>query len=151
MDRERSARRRRVTATLLLVALGCSGAAVYAERRAERQLGEAAGHVVRTGAYKVNEHWHREVEFRYECSGVTYLGRESRLLRKSFRNEAEVLSSAPELSPGSTVAVYYDKAAPGSATLEAGTRTFRFFAAAGLLWFLLACLWFVYDRSQNRD
>jgi len=109
--------------------------------------------VVRTRAYKINEHWHREVEFRYEHSGVTYLGRESRLLRKSFKNEAEVLSSAAELSPlspGDPVVVYYDEKVPETATLDAGTRSFRFFAAAGLLWFLLACLWFVYDRSQNR-
>jgi hypothetical protein len=137
--------------TLLLVGLGCSITAIYAERRADRQLGQATGQVVKTRAYKVNEHWHREVEFRYEYSGATYFGRDSRLLRKSFRNEAEVLSSTPELSPGSSVPVYYEAKAPSIATLDAGTRSFRFFAAAGLLWCLLACLWFVYDRSQNRD
>ena len=70
-------------------------------------------------------------------------------MRKSFRNEAEVLSSAPELTPGGSVVVYYDENAPGVATLDAGTRSFPFFAAAGLFWVLLACLWFAYDRSQR--
>jgi hypothetical protein len=123
---------------------------VYAERRAARPLSEVQGRVVSARAYKINAHWHRDVEFRYQRAGVTYQGRDSRLLRKSFKNEAEVLASAPELSPGRPVAVYYDEHAPGDATLDAGTRSFRFFAAAGLLWFVLACLWFAYDRAQNR-
>jgi len=147
---ERSARRRRVTVTLLLVGLGCSGAALYAERRAALQRSEIQGQVIRTRAYKINSHWHREVEFRYERAGAVYQGRESRLLRRSFRNEAEVLASAPELGPGRPVLVYYDPKAPSDATLEAGTRSFRFFAAAGFLWICLACLWFVYDRAQNK-
>lgn len=151
MSIERSARRRRVTVTLLLVAFGCAGAALYAERRASRPLTEVRGHVVRTQAYRINEHWHRDVEFRYERAGVSYQGRDSRLLRQSFRNEAEALASAPELAPGQEISVYYDARAPGDATLDAGTRSFRFFAAAGLLWLMLACLWFIYDRAQDRD
>ena len=148
---ERSARRRRVTVTLLLVAIGCSGAGLFAERRARRELSEIQGQVVRTRAYEVNAHWHRDVEFRYERSGVTYQARDSRLLRTSFKNEAEALASAPELAPGKRVTVYYDPNTPGDATLDAGTRSFRFFAAAGLLWLVLACLWFAYDRAQSRD
>lgn len=150
MTGERSARRRRVTVTLLLVALGCSGAALYAERRAARPLAEVQGEVTSVRAYKIDAHWHRDVEFRYQRAGATYQRRDSRLLRRSFRNEAEVLASSPELSPGRPVAVYYDENAPGDATLDAGTRSFRFFAAAGLLWLVLACLWFAYDRAQNR-
>lgn len=150
MTGERSARRRRVTVTLLLVALGCSGAGLYAERRASRQLSEVQGQVVSVRAYKINAHWHRDVEFRYQRASVAYQGRDSRLLRRSFRNEAEVLASAPELAPGRPVTVYYDETAPGDATLDAGTRSFRFFAAAGLLWLMLAGLWFFYDRAQNR-
>lgn len=150
MMAQRSARRRRVTVTLLLVALGCLGAALYAERRAARPLSAAEGQVVSVRAYKVNEHWHRDVEFRYQRAGSVYQGRDSRLLRGSFRNEAEVLASAPELAPGKPVAVYYDAKAPHQAALDAGARSFRFFAAAGLLWLVLACLWFVYDRVQNR-
>lgn len=151
MTGARSARRRRVTVTLLLVALGCSGAALYAERRASRQLSEAEGQVVSVRAYKINTHWHRDVEFRFERAGVAYQGRDSRLLRRSFRNEAEVLASAPELAPGRPVAIYYDANAPHEAALDAGARSFRFFAAAGFLWLLLACLWFIYDRAQNRE
>ena len=150
MTGERSARRRRVTVTLLLVALGCFGAALYAEHRASRPLSEVKGQVVSVRAYKINAHWHRDVEFRYQRAGATYQGRDSRLLRRSFRNEAEVLASAPELSPGRPVAVYYDENARGNATLDADPRSFRFFAAAGVLWLVLACLWFVYDRAQNR-
>jgi len=151
MADERSARRRRVTVTLLLVAVGCSGAALYAERRATRAISEIQGQVVRTRAYKVDAHWHRHVEFRYERAGVSYQGRDSRLLRASFKNEAEALASAPELAPGKRVTVYYDPHSVGDATLDKGTRSFRFFAAAGLLWLVLACLWFAYDRAQNRD
>lgn len=136
--------------TVLVVALGCFGAALYAERRASRQLGEAQGRVVSVRAYKIDTHWHRDVEFRFERAGVAYQGRDSRLLRRSFRNEAEALASAPELAPGKPVAVYYDAKAPHQAALDAGARSFRFFAAAGLLWLVLACLWFVYDRVQNR-
>ena len=151
MADERSVRRRRVTVTLLLVAVGCSGAALYAERRATRAISEIQGQVVRTRAYKVDAHWHRDVEFRYERAGVSYQGHDSRLLRASFKNEAEVLASAPELAPGKRVTVYYDPNSVGDATLDAGTRSFRFFAAAGLLWLVLACLWFAYDRAQSRD
>jgi len=140
-----------VTVTLLLVALGCLGAGLYAERRATRELSEIQGQVIRTRAYEVNAHWHRDVEFRYERAGVTYQGRDSRLLRASFKNEAEVLASAPELAAGKRVTVYYDPQRPGDAALDAGTRSFRFFAAAGLLWLVLACLWFGYDRAQQRD
>lgn len=136
--------------TLLLVAIGCFGAALYAERRVSRQLSEADGRVISVRAYKIDKHWHRDVEFRFERAGVAYQGRDSRLLRRSFRNEAEVLASAPELAPGKPVAVYYDAKAPHQAALDAGARSFRFFAAAGLLWLVLACLWFVYDRVQNR-
>lgn len=150
MTAVRSARRRRVSVTLLLVALGCFGAALYAERRASRQLSEAQGRVLSVRAYKIDTHWHRDIEFRFERAGVAYQGRDSRLLRRSFRNEAEVLASAPELAPGKPVAVYYDAKAPQQAALDAGSRSFRFFAAAGLLWLVLACLWFVYDRVQNR-
>lgn len=148
---ERSARRRRVTVTLLLVAIGCSGAGLYAEHRATRELNEIQGQVVHTRAYEVDAHWHHDVEFRYERAGVTYQGRDSRLLRASFKSEAEALASAPELAPGKWVTVYYDPKTPGDATLDAGSRSFRFFAAAGLLWLVLACLWFAYDRVQNRQ
>jgi len=150
-DGERSARRRRVTLTLLLVALGCAGAALYAERRATRALSEIQGQVIHTRAYEVNAHWHRDVAFRYERAGVTYQGHDSKLLRASFKNEAEVLASAPDLAPGKRVTVYYDPKRPGDATLDAGTRSFRFFAAAGVLWLVLACLWFAYDRAQQRE
>lgn len=150
MAGERSARRRRVTVTLLLVALGCFGAALYAERHAARRLSEVPGHVVSIRANKIDSHWHREVQFRYAGAGVTYEGRDSQMLRGSFRNEAEVLAQTPELAPGSPVAVYYDPAVPGDATLDAGARSFRLFAAAGVLWLLMACLWFAYDRWQNR-
>ncbi|HEY6723196.1 MAG TPA: DUF3592 domain-containing protein [Polyangiaceae bacterium] len=150
MTGERSARRRRVTVTLLLVALGCCAAALYAERRAARPQSQVQGQVVSARAYEINAHWHRDVEFRYQRAGVTYQARDSRLLRRSFKNEAEVLASAPELSPGSKVLVYYDESAPGAATLDPGPRSFRFFAAAGVLWFGLACLWFAYDRTQHR-
>lgn len=148
MNSERSRRRRRVTWTLLIVGLGCCGAAVYAELRVRHQLTEAKGRVVATHAVRGPDYWHAQVEFEYVLNGVEHRQRESRLLRESFRNEAEALA-AIDARPGQPVVVYVDPNHPGAASLTSGANSFRYFAAAGALWMSLALAWFIYDRHER--
>ncbi len=153
MYTDQGARRRRVTLLLLAVGISCGALGLYAHHRTQQRLGfeTISGRVLNTRAYQSGDLWYLDIEFTYQAAANAYVKHETRLLRERFKDEAEALSSAGTPKPGARVDVYYDPKQPNDAVLEQRHRSLGFFAMASALWLILALLWFIYDRTRQRN
>lgn len=137
---------------LLLVGLACFAAGAHAERRAAQSRTHLStrGEIVSAQVRRTGDLWYAHVEFSYRVPPARYLQRESLLLRGDFASEAEAKQALGNLKRGGRVEVYYDPETPERGRLERNRHRLRIFAIAGLLWTVLAALWFCYDRVQSR-